>query len=258
MCIKIKFLTTLLFAHTVFLANAQEMSATYIIPSDTPVHIREAVESNARTDEQRARDVGRKPAEVLTLTELNEGDIVIELASIGVYYTEILVEAVGDGHVYMMDMPWTDRIGGDVAREFDDAHDNATYIQAHYNEVQFPEDVDLVTNVLFYHELIRELPEGNVDIPGLNEKIYAALKPGGIYLVIDHNAEAGSGWRDAQTTHRIDADVLREEITAAGFRLELDSDLLANPEDDQTQRIFQPGMRGNTDRSVLVFRKPMQ
>jgi len=257
MGIKTKFLTALFLALTVVTVNAQEISATYIIPSDTPIHIREAVESNARTDEQRARDVGRKPAEVLTLAELNEGDNVIELASIGVYYTDILVETVGDGHVYMMDMPWTDRIGGDVAREFDDAHDNATYIQAHYNEVQFPEDVDLVTNVLFYHELIREIPSGNVDRPGLNEKIYAALKPGGIYLVIDHNAEAGSGWRDAQTTHRIDSDVLREEITAAGFSLELDSDLLANPEDNHTQRIFQPGMRGNTDRSVLVFRKPM-
>lgn len=236
-------------------AMAQRATDTYMVPADTPANIRRAVESQARDDADRARDAGRKPAEIMSLAGISPGDHIVELAAFGHYYTTMLVEAVGpDGRIDMFDMPWTDRFGGERARAFDAAHANATYHQVHYNEADFPENVGAVLNILFYHDLA----QGDVDVAGLNTKIFAALKPGGIYLVVDHKAEDGSGWRDAQTMHRIDAETIRREVTAAGFELVRDSDLLSNPDDDRTQMIRAPEIRGRTDRAVLVFRKPAE
>jgi predicted methyltransferase len=225
----------------------------YAVPPGAPAHIVRAVESNARSAEHRARDADRKPAETLMLAGIGEGDRVIELAAFGHYFTTLLAEAVGpSGHVFLVDMPWTEPFGGASGRAFEAAHANATYIQAHYNEVDLPQNVDAVLNVLFYHDLTRD----DVDTADMNRRIFAALKPGGVYLVIDHKAENGSGWRDAETLHRIDAGAIRDEVTAAGFELALDSDLLANPADDRTLNMRDPAIRGRTDQAVLVFRKP--
>ena len=239
------------------LAGAQE-SASYMAPAGTPENIQRAVESDARSEEQRARDSNRKPAEILTLAGIEDGDHVIELASFGHYYTTLLVDAVGtEGHVDMVDMPWTERFGGEGARAFDAAHDNATFTQVHYNEADLPGNVDVVTIVLFYHDLTRESADQSADAADMNARIFSALKPGGTYLVIDHKAEDGSGWRDATTLHRIDAQTIIDEVTAAGFELAENSDLLANPADDRTLGMRDPAIRGRTDRAVLVFRKPM-
>jgi predicted methyltransferase len=236
------------------LAAGQASAQTaYAVPANAPANIKRAVESTARSAEQRARDADRKPAETLMLAQIDEGDRVIELASFGHYYTTLLAAAVGPrGHVYMVDMPWTDRFGGEGARAFDAAHENATYTQAHYNQAELPQNVDAVLNVLFYHDLTRD----DVDTADMNKRILAALKPGGIYLVIDHKAADGSGWRDAATLHRIDAGTIRNEVTAAGFELVTDSNLLANPSDDRTLNMRAPELRGKTDQAVLVFRKP--
>jgi predicted methyltransferase len=231
---------------------AQTPAATRV-PAAAPANIQRAVESPSRAPEQRARDADRKPAETLMLLEVDEGERIVELGSFGHYWTAMLVEAVGaSGHVYMIDMPWTDRFGGEAARAFDTAHANATYTQAHYNEMQLPANVDAAMMVQFYHDLTRD----NVDTADMNRKIFAALKPGGLYLVIDHNAEAGSGWRDASTLHRIDPATIKSEVTAAGFELVQDSPLLANPADDRKQNMRAEGLRGKTDQAVLVFRKP--
>jgi predicted methyltransferase len=229
----------------------------YRVPAAAPANIKRAVESPARPADQRARDADRKPAETLVLADIGEGDRVVELAAFGHYWTNMLVEAVGpSGHVYMVDMPWTDRFGGQAARAFDAAHDNATYTQAHYNEMQLPSNVDAVMLVQFYHDLKRPNASESVDTADMNRKIFAALKPGGIYLVIDHNAEAGSGWRDASTLHRIDPATIKSEVTAAGFELVQESALLANATDDRKQSMRADGIRGKTDQAVLVFRKP--
>jgi predicted methyltransferase len=232
---------------------AAQAPAAYRVPANATANIKRAVESPNRPAEQRARDADRKPAETLMLLDLAEGERVVELAAFGHYWTNMLVEAVGSsGHVYMVDMPWTDRFGGEAARAFDTAHANATYTQANYNQMQLPANVDAVLMVQFYHDLTRD----NVDTADMNRKILAALKPGGIYLVIDHNAEAGSGWRDASTLHRIDPAAIKSEVTAAGFELVQDSALLANPADDRKQNMRAEGLRGKTDQAVLVFRKP--
>jgi predicted methyltransferase len=245
--------SALVAAFVVGAADAQSAANAYRVPANAPANIKRAVESSARSAEQRARDADRKPAETLMLLGVGEGERVVELAAFGHYWTAMLVEAVGpSGQVNMVDMPWTDRFGGEAARAFDASHANATYTQAHYNQMQLPQNVDAVLNVLFYHDLTRD----NVDTADMNRKILSALKPGGIYLVIDHKAEDGSGWRDASTLHRIDAATIKSEVTAAGFELVQDSPLLANPADDRKQNMRAEGIRGKTDQAVLVFRKP--
>lgn len=248
-------LFTLLLAGPMSMARAQD---PYDIPPGTPTHIRLAVESSARTDQHRARDAGRKPAHILTLAEIAPGDRVLELGAFGHYYTTLLAEAVGDdGHVYMVDMPWIEPFGGEGARAFDAEHDNASFTQVHYNEMELPSDLDSAMIVLFYHDLMRESADQTVDTADMNARVFEALRPGGTYLVIDHKAEDGSGWRDAMTLHRIGGEAIIEEVTAAGFELVHDSPVLANPNDDRTSNMRAPEIRGMTDRAVLLFRKPV-
>ena len=90
----------------------------------------------------------------------------------------------------------------------------------------------------------------------LNKAIYDALKPGGIYLVLDHAAAAGSGLRDTETLHRIDPAAVKKEVLAAGFVLDGESDVLHNPQDDHTAKVFDPAIRGKTDKFIFRFRKP--
>jgi predicted methyltransferase len=225
----------------------------YVVPAATPPHIKRAIESPERTAEQRARDFYRKPAEILTLSGIEEGDRIIEIAAFGQYFTTMLLAAVGPtGRVDMYDLPYTERMAGAASREFVAKHANAAYHLTNYNDVTFPQGVDAVWNVLYYHDL---QPQG-IDTAAFNRKIFAALKPGGIYLVIDHKAEDGSAWRDAATIHRMGVDTIKQEVLAAGFELAQDSDLLANPADDRTKMVFAPGTRGTTDQAFFIFRKP--
>jgi len=228
----------------------------YVIPDNTPAHIRRAVESDNRGDDQKARDAGRKPAEVLTLADLNEGDHVAEMSTFGQYYTPMLVEAVGpSGMVEMYDLPllagFNEGAVGEAGQAFADARTNAEYMITDYNTIDFPANLDAVYNVNSYHDF------GNfgVDQNTFNALVFDALRPGGKYIVVDHLAEAGSGWRDAGTLHRIDKEIVVDEVSAAGFNLVSDSSILSNPEDDRTGVVFQ--MRGQTSRAVLVFQKPM-
>lgn len=225
----------------------------YTVPAATPAHIRRAIASPERTAEQRARDYYRKPAEILTMSGIGEGDRVIEIAAFGQYFSTMLVAAVGpSGYVDMYDLPYTEQFAGIASREFDGKFANAAYHLEHYNDVAFPQDVDSVWNVLYYHDL---KPQG-VDTAAFNRKVFEALKPGGIYLVIDHKAEDGSGWRDADTIHRMGVETIKQEVLAAGFELAVESDLLANPADDRTKMVFAPGTRGTTDQAFFIFRKP--
>jgi predicted methyltransferase len=237
-------------------AEAQQAPAAtppYVLPAGAPAHVRRAIESPERTAEARARDYHRKPAEILIASGIKEGDRVVEIAGFGQYFTTMLAAAVGpSGRVDVYDLPYTEQFAGPASREFDDQHDNVAYHQGSYNDVMLPQGVASVWNVLYYHDL---KPQG-IDTAAFNRKILAALRPGGIYLVIDHKAEDGSGWRDAGTIHRMGVDTIKQEVLAAGFELALESDLLANPSDDRTKMVFAPGTRGTTDQTFFIFRKP--
>ncbi len=227
--------------------------AEYLLPKHVPAYIKAAIEDPARPPEQKARDANRLPAELLMLSGIKPGQSVVEFASFGQYFTTFLADIAGPkGKVYMYDLPYTDKRAGEASRAFVAAHPNAQYQLVDYNAIELPQGVDEVFMVLYYHDL----SINKIDTAVLNAKIFKALKPGGIFFVVDHNAAPGSGRRDTDKLHRIDPALIRSEVTAAGFKLVKESDLLAHPADDHTQLVFAPAVRGMTDQSVFVFQKP--
>ena len=235
------------------LGTAIAADAPYVVPAGTPAYIKAAVESPARNAESKARDANRKPAELLVLSGVKPGDKVVEFASFGQYFTTLLSDIVGPkGQVLMYDLPYTEARSGEASRTFAAAHPNSTYTLINYNAIELPQAVDVVFNVLYYHDL----PLNEIDTAALNAKIFKALKPGGVFFIVDHNAAAGSGKRDIKTLHRIDPAVIREEVKAAGFELVTESKLLANPADDHSKMPFGKDIRGITDQTVFKFRKP--
>jgi predicted methyltransferase len=221
-------------------------------PKVSPV-IQKAIDNPARAEKQRVRDANRKPGETLALAGLKPGQKVIELASFGQYYTDIMAPVVGPkGHIWMYDLPYTDKTFGDPSRAFVAAHPNTEFAEAKFDEIDYPKGVDLVTIVLYYHDL----KPNKVDTAVLDKKLFDALKPGGKLLIVDHKADAGSAWRDAGTIHRMGVETIVQEVMAAGFKLKSNSDILANPSDDHHKMVFAPGERGHTDQAVFVFEKP--
>ena len=143
--------------------------AVYTVPAGTPAYIRSAVESPKRSEEQKARDVNRKPAELLTLSGVKPKDRVVEFASFGQYFTTLLSDVVGPkGMVYMFDLPYTEKRSGDASRAFVAAHPNAKYELVDYNTLELPQNVDVVFNVLYYHDL----KLNNIDTASLNARIF--------------------------------------------------------------------------------------
>ena len=235
-------------------ASADDAPA-YILPAGTPAYIRAAINDPTRAPEQRARDVNRKPAELLMMSRIRPGNTVVEFASFGQYFTTFLSDIVGPkGTVYMYDLPYTEKRSGEASRAFVAAHPNSHYQLVDYNTLELPKNVDEVFIVLYYHDLFIN----HIDTASLDTRIFNALKPGGVLLVVDHNARPGSGITDTPKLHRIDPAIIRKEVTAAGFRLVTESHLLAHAGDDHTQIVFSPGLRGLTDQTVFVFRKPKE
>jgi predicted methyltransferase len=247
-----------LFAAAVVLAGCQSLGGANLNPPVPPIpaHIAAAVASDDRTEAMKARDPGRKPAEVFALAGLEPGDRVIEIGSFGQYDTTIMAGAVGpQGRIYMYDLPYMQQRAEAPSRAFVAAHPNTEYAIGKFDELTFPQGVDMVVIDMYYHDLA--IPEtGDIDMARFNRMMFDALRPGGRMLIVDHNAEPGSGRRDIATIHRIDRAVIVDEVTDAGFKLIIDSDLFANPDDDRSLMVFAPGERGSTDRSLLVFEKP--
>jgi predicted methyltransferase len=236
-------------------APAAAPAVPYVMPASIPDFIRKAVESKDRPAAATARDANRKPAELLLLSGVKPGDRVVEFASFGQYFTAMISDIVGPkGMVYMYDLPYTEARSGAASKAFAAAHPNARYELVDYNTIEMPQNIDVVFNVLYYHDL----PLNKIDVAALNAKILKSLKPGGIFFIVDHNAAPGSGMRDTEKLHRIDPAIIKQEVTKAGFELVEESKLLAYPTDDHTQMVFAPGLRGMTDQSVFKFRKPLK
>lgn len=235
-----------------FATAAFAQAPAYGVPP-IPSAVRQAVDSADRSDAMKARDAGRKPAEVFTLAGLKPGDKVIEFGSFGFYDTTIISGVIGPkGHVWMYDLPYMQARTEEAGNAFAAAHKNAEHKVAKFDELTLPKGVDLAVFDMYYHDLKGK----DVDTAKLNTLVFAALKPGGRVLIVDHRAEPGSGWRDSTTIHRMDTATIVEEMQAAGFQLAVNSALFANSADDKSKRVFEPTIRGGTDRSLFVFVKP--
>lgn len=221
----------------------------------------DAIADPARPDGDRAQDENRKPLEVLTFAGVKPGDRVADFIPGGGYVTRLFSKIVGpSGHVYAVvpEELFKMRAGADAAVKAiaaDPAYGNVTVLREPVNEFSAPEKLDLVWTSMNYHDLHDKFM-GPANLAVLNKAIYDALKPGGVYLVLDHAAAKGTGLRDTETLHRIDPEVVKKEVTAAGFVLEATSDVLSNPDDDHTMKVFASAIRGKTDKFIFKFRKP--
>jgi len=234
---------------------AQAASPVWAAPA-VPAYISAAVADSARPTEDKQRDADRKPAETLAFAGVKPGDTVIEIAPGKGYYTRLLSAVVGPkGKVYATTSPpKPDAPPPPVQAIAADPHyGNVTVSLQRVADLKLPQGVDLVWTSLNYHDF-HNIPD--VDVATINRAVFAALKPGGTYLVLDHAAEAGSGLRDTSTVHRIDEETVKQEVTAAGFKLIGESDILRNKSDPHTAKVFDPEIRGHTDQFVLKFKKP--
>lgn len=225
--------------------------------AETPGYIASAIADTARPDKDRERDADRKPAEIMALTGVKPGDRIVDVGPGAGYYLRILSRIVGaDGKVIGFNPTWVDE-------KFPTAKDAITGLAAagYANlegsvqpmaEFKFDAPVD----VIFISQLYHDQHWQKIDIAKMNKSIFAALKPGGVYFIIDHNGPGVTTVEQIDKLHRIDAAVVKAEVSAAGFVLDAESDLLRNPADPKTISVFDKSIRGKTDQFVFKFRKP--
>jgi predicted methyltransferase len=241
------------------LASAAAISAAVAAPA-IPAYVTAAVASANRPDADKQRDDGRKPAETIAFAGLKPGQTIADFLPGTGYYDRIFSGVVGPkGHVYAfypaeMKAFSKSPLPADGTKPFD-KYDNVTSVSTPANDFALPAPVDVVWISDNYHD-IHDPFFAPAEVAKVNAAVFKALKPGGIYLVLDHAAPAGSGLADTNTTHRIDEAVVKSEVEAAGFQLVGESDALKNPADDHSKLVFDPSIRGHTDQFILKFRKP--
>ncbi len=212
-----------------------------------------------RPDADKQRDAGRKPAEVIAFLGIEPGMTVVDLIASGGYYTDVLSIAVGeDGKVYAQNSPF-------VLKMRDGANDkamtarleggrlpNVERLDQNLSEAGLaPASVDAALTALNFHDIYNG--RGADAAAGFLAAVYGVLKPGGVLGVVDHHGNTGA---DNESLHRIPESQVRAVVEASPFELDASSDVLRNPDDDRSQNVFDPAIRGQTDRFVLRLRKP--
>ncbi|MEZ5499337.1 MAG: methyltransferase domain-containing protein [Steroidobacteraceae bacterium] len=214
-----------------------------------------------RDAQDRARDERDKPAEVLRFAGVTRGMVVADVFGGGGYYAQLLATLVGpEGQVLLINnAPYAEFVADDLKRRFADGRLSEVDRRVVKNEdLTLPAGkVDLVLIVMSYHDLYYS-GDGwpAIDAGQFLEQIKTALKPGGAFVIVDHAARAGSGKSDAQTLHRIDEDFAVRDIESHGFVLEDRYTGLRNNEDARDKSVFDPSIRGHSDRFVHRYRKP--
>jgi predicted methyltransferase len=225
-----------------------------------PKSIEAAVADSARPATDKERDANRKPAEVVAFADIKPGQKVAELFPSAGYFTRIFSGVVGaKGHVYAVapgpnpNAPAgaPDMSAGAKAIAADPHYANVSVVPFSITEFKVPEPVDVVWTSQNYHDF-HNRPDA--DLVAFDKQVFAALKPGGVFIVEDHAAETGSGARDTRTLHRIDPEIVKKEAADAGFVFVAASDVLKNPDDPHTANSH--SIHDKTDQFVFKFRRP--
>jgi predicted methyltransferase len=221
-----------------------------------------AVADKSRPEADTQRDAERKPAETLAFAGVTSRATVIELIPGGGYYTRLLSKVVGPkGHLYaLVPAPRPDAAPDAPDRSLPvkaiaaaSGYGNISVLVQPIRALQLPSQVDLAWTSNNYHD-VKNVP--GIDMLAFNKSVFEALKPGGRYLVIDHAAATDAPADVTSTLHRVRAETVKEEVLAAGFVLDGQSEALRKAADAHDLKVFDPAIRGKTDQFVLRFLKP--
>jgi len=228
----------------------------------TPAYVTAALAAPDRQADA-ADDAHRQIAAIMTFAQVKPGQKVLELIPAGGYWTRVFSGIVGaKGHVYTI---WPDGYQQYVEEEYTawqkrvetPLYANVSLSREGNADLTVPEPVDLVFTNQNYHDYHDKFM-GPVDMATFDKKVFAALKPGGLFVIVDNVAPAGSGFADTDTTHRVDPEAVKKEVEAAGFVFDGASDALKNPEDTHMLVSYKPPMTGHNDQFIFRFRKPMR
>ena len=230
------------------------------ITASASAYIAAAINDPARQGDK-ADDARRKVSAVMEFTQVKPGQKVLELVPGSGYWTRVFSAIVGpSGHVYTV---WPSEMAKFSAKSFSNwqilvakpPYANVSLLQEPAASLTVPSPVDLVFTSQNYHDY-HDPFMGSPDMAAFDKQVFAALKPGGLFVVIDHAAPAGSGISDTNTLHRIDPAVVKTEVEGAGFVFDGESAALHNPADPHTAKVFDKSIRGHTDQFIYRFRKP--
>lgn len=214
-----------------------------------------AIADPLRPAEEVARDPLRAPAAMLAFADIGPGDRVADIRPGAGYFTRLFARTVGDtGKVYAFVPNRTMARENAPADALAAAYPNVVRVNGDLDTMAFDQPLDVVFMSQEYHDF--HIPGFGVDVAAMNRAVFAALKPGGLFVVIDHAGRPGTTNTEVQTLHRIEGAFLRAEVEAAGFVFDGESNAVANPDDDRTINVFDDAIRGRTDQFVYRFRKP--
>jgi predicted methyltransferase len=220
-------------------------------------YIASAVADPGRPKDDVASDALRDPADTLAFAGVKPGMRIGELFPGGGYYSRMLSDVVGPkGKVFGTENAgWKGAVKADKALIAEPCRGNVALDVEPFGQLKLPPGLDLFWITQNYHDL-KIAQYGVVDIAAFNRAVFAALKPGGVYFILDHQANQGTTLEQIAVLHRIQKDTVIREVTAAGFRLAAEGKFLNRPGDDHTKTIFDPAIRGKTDQYALKFVKP--
>jgi len=226
-------------------------------PHKLPAYVTAALADPNRPANNKEGDSFRLPAETLAFSGVRPGMTVGEFYPGGGYFTRLLSDVVGPkGHVYGIENDrWKSSVEADQALVASGNWKNVSMDVQPFGTVKFPKPLDIAWVTQNYHDL-KIAKYGIVDTPAFDRAVYAALKPGGIYFILDHQGAPGLSNTEIEKLHRINRDVVVKEVTSAGFKLVEEGSFLRRSGDDHTKPIFDESIRGKTDQYALKFVKP--
>ena len=238
-----------------------QMFAGLAITATLAVAATAAIDNSTRPAADIERDAVRKPAAMVAFAKIKPGQTVVDMLPGGGYFTRVFAQAVGPKGKVIALVPdqyaaANPAMGTNITKlAAEPAYANVEAAIRSLLAVGEPGTIDRVFTAQNYHDLRSiKLPAQTGE--AVNRAVFAALKPSGMYIIIDHSAAAGSGVRDVDTLHRIDAATLKAEVVSVGFKFAGESKLLANKADDRSKNVFDPAIRGKTDQFVYRFEKP--
>ena len=238
-------------------AIAVPLSADAVWAKPVSIFAKAVADPARPADHRKLLDPVRKPAETLAFSGVRPGMIVGEFYPGGGYFTRMISDVVGPkGHVYGIENAgWKGAVKANGELLAEGKWKNVSIVSEPFGTVKFPKPLDLAWVTQNYHDL--KIPEyGKVDTVAFDRQVYKALKPGGIFFILDHQGAPGLTATQIEKLHRINRDVVVKEVTSVGFKLAAEGKFLRRPGDDHKKPIFDKSIQGHTDQYALKFVKP--